>query len=59
MQIRDSQLLDKLMRLATENDWWEEISPAERDAIEEGLRDLSKGKLHDHSEVKKLYERYH
>jgi predicted transcriptional regulator len=58
-QIRDSQLLDKLMRLAAENDWWEEISQAERDAIEEGLTDLSSGKFHDHSEVKNLYERYH
>lgn len=57
-KIRDTQLLDKLMRLAAEDDWWEEISQSERDSIEEGLADLSKGKFQDHSDVRKLYERY-
>ncbi|MCK9453212.1 MAG: hypothetical protein M0Q90_16065 [Bacteroidales bacterium] len=55
-QIHDTQLLDKLMKLATDKDWWNEISQAEKDAIEEGLQDLSENKFHDHSEVEKLYE---
>lgn len=57
-QIRDTRLLDKLMKPAEENDWWGDISQAERDAINEGLQDLSENRAYDHSEVKKLYEKY-
>lgn len=57
-KIRDNQLLDKLMKLSEEHDWWDEISQAEKDAIEEGLQDLSENKVFDHAEVKKLYEKY-
>ena len=57
-KIRDNQLLDKLMKLAEAEDWWKEISEAERDAIEEGLQDLAENRTYDHSEVRKLYEKY-
>lgn len=57
-KIRDNQLLDKLMKLAEDEDWWNEISQAERDAIEEGLQDLSANRTYDHSEVRSLYEKY-
>ncbi|MBU1370337.1 MAG: hypothetical protein KJ578_14180 [Bacteroidetes bacterium] len=57
-KIRDNQLLDKLMKLAEEDDWWDEISQAEKDAIEEGLQDLSENSFFDHSEVRKLYEKH-
>jgi len=57
-KIRDNQLLDKLMKLAEAEDWWNEISEAERDAIEEGLQDLAENRTYDHSEVRKLYEKY-
>ena len=57
-KIRDNQLLDKLMKLAEDEDWWTEISEAERDAIEEGLQDLAENRTYDHSEVRKLYEKY-
>ena len=57
-KIRDNQLLDKLMKLAEAEDWWTEISEAERDAIEEGLQDLAENRTYDHSEVRKLYEKY-
>ncbi|MCK9451055.1 MAG: hypothetical protein M0Q90_05140 [Bacteroidales bacterium] len=57
-KIRDNQLLDKLMKFSEEHDWWDEISQAEQDAIEEGLQDLSENKVFDHAEVKKLYEKY-
>lgn len=57
-RIRDNQLLDKLMKLAENEDWWDEISQAERDAIDEGLQDLANNKVYDHAEVRKLYEKY-
>ena len=57
-KIRDNQLLDKLMKLAEDEDWWNEISEAEREAIEEGLQDLAENRTYDHSEVRKLYEKY-
>ncbi|MFP4048031.1 MAG: hypothetical protein ACLFT4_09785 [Bacteroidales bacterium] len=57
-KIRDNQLLDKLMKLAEDEDWWNKISEAERDAIEEGLQDLAENRTYDHSEVRKLYEKY-
>ena len=57
-KIRDNQLLDKLMKLAEDEDWWNNISAAERDAIEEGLQDLAENRTYDHSEVRKLYEKY-
>jgi hypothetical protein len=57
-KIRDNQLLDRLLKLAEDADWWDEISQAERDSIEEGLKDLSENRVYDHSEVRKLYEKY-
>ncbi|MEA3448039.1 MAG: hypothetical protein U9Q98_06270 [Bacteroidota bacterium] len=57
-KICDNQLFDKLMKLAENEDWWNEISQAERDAIEEGLQDLSANKFYDHSEIRELYEKY-
>ncbi len=57
-KIRDNQLLDKLMKLAEDEDWWDEISQAEREAIEEGLQDLAENNVYDHSEVRKLYEKH-
>lgn len=57
-KIRDNQLLDKLLKIAENKDWWDEISSDERDAIEEGLKDLSENRAADHAEVKKIYEKY-
>jgi len=57
-QIRDKRLLDLLMKIAEDNDWWDDISQAEREAINEGLQDLAENRVYDHEEVKKLYEKY-
>lgn len=46
-RIRDNQLLDKLLKLTEDEDWWNEISQAERNAIEEGLQDLSENRTYD------------
>lgn len=40
-------------------DWWDEISEAERNAIEEGLAEADRGELIPHKEVmKEVREKY-
>lgn len=56
--ISDSNLLDKLMKIAETTDWWNEISEAERKSIEKGLKDIEENRVFDHSEVRKKYEKY-
>jgi hypothetical protein len=58
MNLRDTQMIDKLLSIAKKSDWWTEISPAERNSIEKGLHDLSENKVFIHSDVKKQYEKY-
>lgn len=41
-----------------DDDWWNEISDAEKKSIELGLKDIEEGKVIAHSEVKKLYEKW-
>ncbi|HNQ68187.1 MAG TPA: hypothetical protein PKN32_07405 [Bacteroidales bacterium] len=56
--ISDSNLLDKLMKIAETTDWWNEISETERKSIEKGLKDIEENRVFDHSEVRKKYEKY-
>ena len=58
INLRDTQLIDKLLSIAEKSDWWTEISQAERNSIEKGLQDLSENKVYKHSDVKKQYEQY-
>lgn len=39
-------------------DWWPAISPAERQAIKEGLEDVEKGQTVSHEQMKERYERW-
>jgi len=59
-KIQDSQILEKLISIHRkyETDWWDEISETERQEIESGIKDIKEGRTVDHSEVKKLYEKY-
>ena len=58
MNLRDTQMIDKLLSIAEKSDWWTEISQTERDSIERGLQDLSENKVFNHSDVMKQYEKY-
>ncbi len=40
-----------------ENDWWDEISDAEKLSIERGLEDIKNGNTIPHEEVMKLFAR--
>ena len=59
-KIQDSKILEKLISVHKEyeTDWWDEIDESERKEIETGLKDFGEGRTVDHSEVKKLYEKY-
>ncbi|MCY0968978.1 DUF2683 family protein [Chryseobacterium wangxinyae] len=41
-----------------EEDWYDELSDAEKKSIELGLKDIEEGRVVAHSEVKKLYEKW-
>ena len=59
--ITDETVIAKIKLLKDhpkETDWWDEISEAEKASIERGLEDIKAGRVIDHSEVKKLYEKW-
>jgi predicted transcriptional regulator len=59
--ITDESVIAKIKLLKdhpNETDWWDEISDAEKASIERGLEDIKAGRVIDHSEVKKLYEKW-
>ncbi|MBF9253669.1 hypothetical protein I2I11_10225 [Pontibacter sp. 172403-2] len=60
--LTDQTLIERVKLLketqSTQTDWWEEISPAERDAIDQGLEDARNGKVTAHEEVRKRYEKW-
>jgi predicted transcriptional regulator len=42
----------------SEEDWYDELSDAEKKSIELGLKDIEGGRVVAHSEVKKIYEKW-
>jgi len=57
-RIQDNSIIEKLLKVKEESDWWDEISQEEKESIEKGLQDVKDGKIHQHATVKKLYEKY-
>ncbi len=58
---KDESIIARIKLLkdhSRETDWWDEISEAEKASIERGLEDIKAGRVIDHSEVKKLYEKW-
>ncbi|MCG2779961.1 MAG: hypothetical protein L6264_03360 [Weeksellaceae bacterium] len=57
--VEDLSVINKIFEIKKEkSDWWDELSEAEKESIEKGLKDLDEGKTVSHSEVKKLYEKW-
>lgn len=48
----------KLLKERKTKDWWNEISDAEKIAIEKGLEDLKSRKVKPHKDVKKIYTKW-
>jgi len=57
-RVQDNTIIEKLLRVKEESDWWDEISMGEKESIEKGLKDIKEGRTHQHSSAKKLYEKY-
>jgi thiamine pyrophosphate-dependent acetolactate synthase large subunit-like protein len=55
MQTQDEQILNQVKELLgiTDKDWWDEISQAEKEAIQKGIDQLDKGEGIPHEEVMK------
>lgn len=45
--------VEEALKHEIEQDWWDEISEAERQSIEKGLAEANKGKFIPHEEVMK------
>jgi hypothetical protein len=58
--LNDQSLIEKILDLKkTESkDWWNNISDAEKNSIENGILDAENGKLKSHSEARKIYEKW-
>lgn len=60
--LTDQTLIERIKLLretqSTKTDWWEEISLAEKEAIDQGLEDARNGRLTPHEEVRKRYEKW-
>ena len=58
--LEDKSLIKKILDLRNSQteDWWNEISSAEKESIEKGISDSKKEKLNPHSEVRKVYEKW-
>lgn len=59
--LNDETSIERLKMLKSNrftNDWWNQISEEEKNAIDKGLEDIKAGRLKPHKEVKKLYEKW-
>jgi hypothetical protein len=61
--IHDTDLLHLIKKLvsvpgATEQDWWTDISLAEKASINRGLADLNAGKVFSHEQIKNTYAKW-
>lgn len=50
--LKDTSIINKLKEVRRKHsfsdDWWDEISEAERKSIEKGLSDIKEGRVHSH-----------
>jgi len=62
-EIKDNDLLDIIKNIieipdTAKSDWWDQITPEEKNSIKRGLNDLEHGKVHSHDQVRKKYEKW-
>ncbi|MGD9992676.1 MAG: hypothetical protein AB7S69_05200 [Salinivirgaceae bacterium] len=61
-KLNDSSVIEKIKRIHDDYtntaDWWDDISTAEKDSIDRGLKNISEGKVHSHETARKIYEKY-
>jgi predicted transcriptional regulator len=61
LKLQDQATIERLKFLrdnASENDdWWETISEAEKESIDQGIKHIEEGKVVPHADVLKKYEK--
>lgn len=58
--VDDSSVIERIKKIREEEsgDWWDSISDKEKESIEIGLIDADNGNVVQHSEARKLYEKW-
>jgi len=58
--LNDESVIHRLIELRNNQlkDWWNELSNAEIESIEKGIKDADNGNLVSHSEARKIYEKF-
>ncbi len=56
--LNDESVIQRLIDLRNNQlkDWWKDLSNAEIESIEKGIKDADKGNLVSHTEARKIYE---
>lgn len=60
LQTTDEEILGeikKLLKIEGQNDFWDDLTEADQQAINEGIRQLDEGKSISHEEVKNLMKK--
>ena len=55
---QELELVYHLFEATNKSDWWDEISPAQKQAIDEGLKQLDNGEGISHEQVMKKYGKW-
>jgi len=58
--LNDESIIQRLIELRNNQlkDWWNELSNAEMESIERGIKDADNGNLVSHYEARKTYEKF-
>jgi hypothetical protein len=62
-EIQDNDLIDLIKNIvdipnSSKSDWWDQITPDEKESINRGLDDLQQGKVIPHDQIRKKYEKW-
>ena len=55
---KELEIIYHLFEASTNNDWWDEISPAHKEAIDKGIHQLDNGEGVSHTEIMKKYSKW-
>jgi len=62
-EIQDKDLIDLLKNIvdipkSSKSDWWDQITPDEKESVNRGIDDLQQGKVYPHDQIRKKYEKW-
>ncbi len=52
------KIIQAVLSINEETDWWDELSPNAKASLEQGLKDAKEGKLTPHADVMKKYKKW-